>query len=133
MRPSLGALAGLSTLAFGLTACGGSSDSSPGPSLHRRPGPGLTLRQQVGQVLIISFAGTSPPAYVRSAVRQGRAAGVILFGGNVESAAQVRALTGALQQASNDGALVATDQEGGEFHTLPWAAPHEGERALADR
>jgi beta-N-acetylhexosaminidase len=85
----------------------------------------------VGQVLVIAFAGTTAPDYVRSALREGRAAGVILFKGNVESPAQVRALTGALQQGSGNGALVTTDQEGGEFHTLPWAAPHEGEPALA--
>jgi beta-N-acetylhexosaminidase len=81
----------------------------------------------VGQVLVIAFGGTSPPQYVRRALREGRAAGVILFGGNVQSPSQVRALTASLQRASGHGALVATDQEGGEFHILPWAAPHEGE------
>jgi beta-N-acetylhexosaminidase len=133
-------------LALGLTACGGggggegsrpstsTASSSPSASPPPRRAPrrtGLTLRQQVGQVLVISFGGTSPPDYVRRALREGRAAGVILFGGNVESPAQVRALTGSLQRASGRGALVATDQEGGEFHILPWAAPHEGEPAQA--
>ena len=122
----------LAALVLSLAGCGGgSSDSRSGSTAGERSGPRLTLSQQVGQVLVISFAGTSPPAYVRRALREGRAAGVILFGGNVRSPAQVRALTGALQRASGRGALVATDQEGGEFHTLPWAAPHEGQPALS--
>jgi beta-N-acetylhexosaminidase len=83
-------------------------------------------------VLVIAFGGTSAPEYVSRAVREGRAAGVILFGGNATSPAQVHALTGGLQRASGRGALIATDQEGGEFHVLPWAAPHEGEPAQRD-
>jgi beta-N-acetylhexosaminidase len=129
-------------LALGLAGCGGGgggsstagsqrSAPSPAPS-PRPPTPRLTLRQQVGQVLVIAFGGTSAPEYVSRAVRQGRAAGVILFGGNATSPAQVRALTGGLQRASGRGALIATDQEGGEFHTLPWAAPHEGQPAQRD-
>jgi beta-N-acetylhexosaminidase len=131
-------------LAIGVAGCGGGDDgsvrqppraTSAAPSSPARPPAprrrGLTLRQQVGQVLVISFGGTSPPDYVRRALREGRAAGVILFGGNVQSPPQVRALTGSLQRASGRGALVATDQEGGEFHILPWAAPHEGEPAQA--
>jgi len=57
---------------------------------------------------------------------------VILFGGNATSPAQVRALTSGLQRASGRAALIATDQEGGTFHTLPWAAPHEGQPAQRD-
>jgi beta-N-acetylhexosaminidase len=129
------------TLTVGLAGCGGGSSgpstattpprSTPSPA--PRPGaPRLTLRQQVGQVLVIAFGGTSAPEYVSRAVREGRAAGVILFGGNATSPAQVRALTSGLQRASSRGALIATDQEGGTFHTLPWAAPHEGQPAQRD-
>jgi hypothetical protein len=57
----------------------------------------LTLEQQVGQVLILSFAGTTVPGYVREALREQRVAGVILFGGNVVSPSQLRALTAALR------------------------------------
>jgi beta-N-acetylhexosaminidase len=122
------------TLALGLAACGGGGGGGSRNQPPPRPGPALrlTLSQQVGQVLVISFPGTRAPAYVGRALRQGRAAGVILFGGNVTSPAQVRALTGGLQRASARSALVATDQEGGEFHTLPWAAPHAGQPAQRD-
>jgi beta-N-acetylhexosaminidase len=84
----------------------------------------LTLRQQVGQVVILSFRGTSAPAYVRRALGEGRAAGVILFGMNVASAPQVRGLTGELRRSSHGGALVSGDQEGGPSNVLRWAAPH---------
>jgi beta-N-acetylhexosaminidase len=51
----------------------------------------LTLEQQVGQVLMLSFSGTAVPPYVRDAVRERRVAGVILFGGNIASPEQLRA------------------------------------------
>lgn len=91
----------------------------------------LSLRQQVGQVLVLAFGGTRAPDYVLRALREGRVAGVILFGGNVTGPPQVRALTASLQRASGHGALVMTDQEGGPFHILAWAAPSVGEAGQA--
>jgi beta-N-acetylhexosaminidase len=82
----------------------------------------LTLRQQVGQLILLRFAGTSPPAYVRDALRDGRAAGAILFRDNVVSPAQLRALTGSLRRAGGRP-VVAVDQEGGEVRIVPWAPP----------
>jgi beta-N-acetylhexosaminidase len=82
----------------------------------------LTLRQQVGQLIVLRFAGTSPPAYVRRALRERRAAGAILFRDNVSAPAQLRALTRALRAAGEDP-VVAVDQEGGEIRIIPWAPP----------
>ena len=52
---------------------------------------------------------------------------MILFGGNVTSEAQLRALTTTLQAAARAAGrpplLVATDQEGGTVRRLPWAGP----------
>ena len=79
---------------------------------ERDPLAGLSLRQQVGQIVVLRFAGTAPPEYVRRAVRERRAAGAILFGDNVVDAAQLRALTRALRRAGRDP-IVAVDQEGG--------------------
>ena len=59
----------------------------------------LTLEQQVGQVVVMSFRGTTAPEYVLDALREKRAAGVILFGGNIASPDQLRALTRALGRA----------------------------------
>jgi beta-N-acetylhexosaminidase len=133
----------LAAAALALAACGGGGDSpqvpiaplttstatstSKPPSRSRAPVDRLTLRQQVGQVLVLAFGGTRAPDYVLRALREGRVAGVILFGGNVSGPPQVRALTASLQRASRRGALVMTDQEGGQFHILPWAAPSSGE------
>jgi beta-N-acetylhexosaminidase len=86
----------------------------------------LTLRQQVGQVIVMRFAGTSPPAYVRRALRERRAAGAILFRDNVVDPAQLRALTRALRKAGGDP-VIAVDQEGGEIRIVPWAPPAAGE------
>ena len=82
----------------------------------------LTLRQRVGQLLVLRFDGTSPPAYVREVLRERRAAGAILFRDNVASPGQVRALTRALRRAGGRP-LVAVDQEGGEIRIVPWAPP----------
>src|SRR4051812_1462803 len=84
---------------------------------------GLPLRRQIGQVLMIAFQGTTPPAYIKSALRQGRAAGVILFHGNAPSPDATKALTRALQRSSRNRALIATDQEGGSIRILPWLPP----------
>ena len=134
----------LAAAALALAGCGGGGDSpqvpiaplttstatsasKPPSSRPRAPVDRLTLRQQVGQVLVLAFGGTQAPDYVLRALREGRVAGVILFGGNVSGPPQVRALTASLQRASGRRALVMTDQEGGQFHILPWAAPSVGE------
>ena len=82
----------------------------------------LTVRQQVGQLIVLRFAGTTPPAYVLDALRERRAAGVILFRDNVTAPEQLRALTRRLRRAGGRP-LVAVDQEGGEIRIVPWAPP----------
>jgi beta-N-acetylhexosaminidase len=82
----------------------------------------LSLGQQVGQLIVMRFAGTTPPAYVRAALRERRAAGVILFRDNVTAPEQLRALTSRLRRAGGRP-VVAVDQEGGEIRILPWAPP----------
>jgi beta-N-acetylhexosaminidase len=82
----------------------------------------LTLEQQVGQLVVLGFAGTTPPRYVREALSENRVAGVILFGGNIRSPGQVRALTEALRRAGGEP-IVAVDQEGGLVRRVPWAPP----------
>ena len=80
----------------------------------------LTLEEQVGQLVVMSFRGTNAPEYVLAALREKRSAGVILFGGNVGSPGQLRALTGSLRRAGGRP-LVAVDQEGGRVRRVPWA------------
>jgi beta-N-acetylhexosaminidase len=86
----------------------------------------LTLEQRVGHMVILRFAGTQAPGYVRRALREGRAAGVILFRDNVVSPGQLRELTRTLRAP-----LVCVDQEGGDVRILPWAAPERPAGAQA--
>jgi beta-N-acetylhexosaminidase len=81
----------------------------------------LTLRQQVGQLTISSFQGTTVPPYLRRRLDANETAGVILFGFNVTDPAQLRRLTRGI-----DG-LVMVDQEGGDIRTVPWAGPEAGQ------
>ena len=84
---------------------------------------GLTLTQQAGSVIVLRIRGTSAPRYVRRALRQRRAAGVILFRDNIRSADQLRRMTRAFQRAARGRALVMIDQEGGAIRNIPWAGP----------
>jgi beta-N-acetylhexosaminidase len=93
--------------------------------------PRLPLEQAVGQLLVMAFDGTSPPDYIRRRLHDGQGAGVILFGGNVADAAQLRRLTRTIQRAARGGALIATDQEGGEIRNVPFAGPAQPQSALA--
>jgi len=92
--------------------------------------PRLPLPEAVGQTLVMSFDGTSAPGYIRRRLRDGEGSGVILFGGNVGDAAQLRRLTRAVQRAARGGALIATDQEGGEIRNVPFAGPVATQSAL---
>lgn len=91
-------------------------------SAQGEPADQLTLEQQVGQLVVLSFSGTAVPAYVREALRTRRAAGVILFGGNISSPRQLRALTTDLRRRSWRP-LVAIDQEGGDVRRVAWVGP----------
>jgi beta-N-acetylhexosaminidase len=106
----------LATLALAVLAAG---DAARGGAIGV---DALPLEQQVGQVLMLSFAGKTVPPYVDEALRERRAAGVILFGGNISGREQLRALTRALRRAGGKP-LVAVDQEGGPVRRLPWAGP----------
>jgi beta-N-acetylhexosaminidase len=83
----------------------------------------VPLSRQVGRVIVLRFHGTSVPAYVRRALRTGRASGAILFHDNVASPGQLRSLTRTLRRAGGPGTLVAVDQEGGPIRIVRWAPP----------
>ena len=128
-RTALLALAGL---AAGLgPGCGDDASTGKRPDRSRPPARGevdrLPLSQQVGQLLVLSFRGVAPPSYVHSIMRDRTAAGVVLFSHNVESPAQLRALTRSLQASAGGGALVCTDQEGGPVRIVRFAASPTGQ------
>ena len=129
------ALAFLAGLALG---AGGEEPAPPGREANEPPAEPpvpavdrLSLEQQVGRMVILRFAGTEPPEYVRRALREGRTAGAILFRDNVADPAQLRRLTRALRRASpRIEPLICVDQEGGAIRILPWAEP---ERAAPEQ
>ena len=107
--------AGLVALALAV-AGGGTARATP-QAVDR-----LTLEQQIGQVVLLSFSGRTVPPYVRDALLERRVAGVILFGGNISGPGQLRTLTRSLRRAGGRP-IVAVDQEGGHVRRVPWAPP----------
>lgn len=132
-RRRLATLAGACIVALAVGAGIGSragDDSATPPSqaaaeggAESDPAAPLSLRQQVGQLIMLRFDGGERPAYVSEALESGEAAGAILFADNIASDSQLRRLTRSLQQAASDAALVATDQEGGAIRNVAFAAP----------
>ncbi len=142
-RDLLRALA-LGSVAGGLAACGFST-ATPGatgsasagrstgvPAATASPSPeptpvpsvvaGLTLRQKIGQLLVVGFVGqrASRTSAVGKAIAAGELGGVILFDRNIASPSQLADLTGGLTALAPDAAslLVAVDQEGGRVARL---------------
>ncbi|MFL5845718.1 MAG: glycoside hydrolase family 3 N-terminal domain-containing protein [Solirubrobacteraceae bacterium] len=104
------------------------------------PPPPLTSIQLAGQRVVFAFSGTEVPRNLRLRIQRGEAAGVLLFGPNVASIAQVRSLTRELQAIRRPRGLTApllvmTDQEGGLVKRLPGAPwlnpPRMGSDAVA--
>jgi beta-N-acetylhexosaminidase len=84
----------------------------------------LSPAQLAGQRIVYAYAGPTPPASLLRAIRAGEAAGVIFFGPNVSSVAQLRRVAAELQRAAASSPvhaplLLMTDQEGGEVRRLP--------------
>jgi beta-N-acetylhexosaminidase len=140
---------GALVLALALAAaCAGAPEENP--DAERRPGgesggeegaaavEEMSVRELVGQMFVIGVGGTEPDYYVEKMIRERNIGGVLLFAHNMESEAQTRALTGALQELSvkTEPAIplfVAVDHEGGAVSRAPWvtrqpAAARVGER-----
>jgi beta-N-acetylhexosaminidase len=94
----------------------------PAPAL-----PKLSPEQLAGQRVIYSYAGLTPPASLLRWVSKGEVAGVIFFGQNITSKAQIASVTAQLDKANASPQnplrkyplLLMTDQEGGEVRRLP--------------
>jgi beta-N-acetylhexosaminidase len=124
------AAAGALVAGLALGAAAG-DESEPGESRDRRasqateapPVDRLTLRQQIGQLLVSSFDEPTAPDYIRRRLRAGETAGVILFARNAGSEGHWRELTRSLQRSARGRALVMVDQEGGPVRTVSFAGP----------
>ena len=98
----------------------------------------LTPEQMAGQRVIYSFSGLTPPASLFNLVRHGDVGGVIFFGANIASQAQLSTVISRLVTA-NDAAtnpargyplLLMADQEGGMVRRLSWAGPGQSEAKI---
>jgi len=89
--------------------------------------PALTPAQKAGQRVIYSYTGLEPPATLLNWIRHGQVGGVIFFGGNISSRAQIASVISELNQANASPLnpmravplLLMTDQEGGLVRRLP--------------
>ena len=85
---------------------------------------GMSIRDMVGQMFVVSVGGTRPDYYIEKMVRKRNVGGVILFAYNMKSEGQVESLISRLQQLSlqTEPAVplfVAVDQEGGRHRLSP--------------
>ncbi|PUA37914.1 beta-N-acetylhexosaminidase [Paenibacillus elgii] len=78
---------------------------------------GMTLEEKVGQLIQAGFHSLEPDGHILDLIERRRIGGVILFARNVQSTAQVAALTGKLQEAAQRAGTaplwISIDQEGG--------------------
>jgi beta-N-acetylhexosaminidase len=81
-------------------------------------------------VLMPGFVGTTVPDWLRERLEQGLG-GVCIFGENIESFEQLRALTDVIR-AANPDALIAIDEEGGDVTRLYFdvGSPYPGNALL---
>ncbi len=98
----------------------------------------MSPEQLAGQRVIYSYRGLKAPAHLLSLIRHGDVGGVIFFGPNISSPAQlsgeiaqmVAANASKLNPARTYPLLLMTDQEGGEVRRLQWAGPDQSEAQI---
>ena len=90
----------------------------------------ITATAAARATLLPGFVGTTLPDWLAARLRDGLA-GVCIFGDNIESREQLRALTDAIREANPDS-LIAIDEEGGDVTRLYYAqgAPYPGNALL---
>jgi len=124
--------AALAAFAAGLVAGAPDRDTPSAPPPQVEAVDRLSLRQQVGQVIVSSFPDAAPPAYIRRRLGANETAGVILFGFNASTRDEWRTLTRRIQRSAKGRALIMVDQEGGEIRTVEWAGPAAGQPSHVD-
>ena len=78
----------------------------------------MTMAEKIGQLFMVPVDGTA----LTQMVHDWHVGGLILYGGDIVSAPQGRALLASARRAAAIPLLVATDEEGGEVDQIPAAA-----------
>ncbi|HTI13090.1 MAG TPA: beta-N-acetylhexosaminidase [Dictyobacter sp.] len=83
----------------------------------------MTLEEQVGQLLVVGFPGTTVTPEITELIQKHHVGGIILFARNVASARQVQELTNQLQELARQAGhryplFIAIDQENGMVRRL---------------
>jgi beta-N-acetylhexosaminidase len=78
----------------------------------------MRLEDKIGQMFAVGFEGLTAPQYILDWLAEGRIGSVILFARNIDTPAQVAALTASLHLAAKYPILVGIDQEGGTVARL---------------
>jgi beta-N-acetylhexosaminidase len=84
---------------------------------------GMTLEEQIGQLLMVGFWGTTPSPEIIELIQRYHVGNVILFSRNIHDTPQVLKLTQQLQQIAKEAGqryplLIAIDQENGIVQRL---------------
>jgi len=84
---------------------------------------GMTLEEQIGQLLMVGFWGTTPSQEIIDLIQRYHVGNILLFSRNVGNAQQVLELTESLQMIAKEAGqryplLIAIDQENGIVQRL---------------
>jgi len=84
---------------------------------------GMTLEEQIGQVLMAGFWGSTPSQEIIDLIQHHHVGNIILFSRNVRDTSQVLELTQSLQRIAKEAGhryplLIAIDQENGIVQRL---------------
>ena len=95
-----------------------------GPAARVEATASPTIRQMVGQLLLVRMRGTTPSAPFLGRIRRGEIGGVVLFGDNFDAVGPgklIATLQAAAAAGGNPPLLIAVDQEGGIVKRLAGA------------
>lgn len=130
------ALAGGGGVAAGALLAAAGATPAEASALRSASFPGMALDQLAGQLVIYSYPGLDP-APLLPLIRAGQVGGVIFFGENIQSTAQIAVVTAQLRQAQAASGirtplLLMTDQEGGVVRRLKDQGPVLRARQIGD-
>ncbi len=93
----------------------------------------MTLDEELGQMLVGAFLGPTLSSDLQTMIVTDHVGAIILYGGNMPSAAQVRALDAAVQAHAKIPLFISSDQEGGTVNRLlPITGPRPSAEEIGD-